>query len=171
MPYSQLKCILGIHHSETFISSGPLGSMNPLSVNLLPSFTERTGKGDTRFSRHFFEWQGKCCILGFPAICWDVMIYRMRRHPKWPFGYESSNMEDRMWCHPQWSTGYDVIQHGRPDMTSDGQIVLRTRFALWFLKNENKKKMSSFKSNGKIHKKENCSYYVVSATKASSVIL
>ena len=39
-------------------------------------------------------------------------------------------------------------------------------------KNINKNhKMSSFKSNENIHKKENGSYYVVSANKASSVTL
>ena len=37
--------------------------------------------------------------------------------------------------------------------------------------NKNKKIMSSFKSNGNIHKKEDGSYYVVSANKASSVTL
>ena len=36
---------------------------------------------------------------------------------------------------------------------------------------ENKKKMSSFKSNENIQKKEDGSYYVVSANKASSVTL
>ena len=35
----------------------------------------------------------------------------------------------------------------------------------------NKKKMSSFKSNENIHKKEDGSYYAVSANKASSVTL
>ena len=34
-----------------------------------------------------------------------------------------------------------------------------------------KKKMGSFKSNENIHKKENGSYFVVSANKASSVTL
>ena len=35
----------------------------------------------------------------------------------------------------------------------------------------NKKKMGSFKSNENIHKKEDASFYVVSANKASSVTL
>ena len=36
---------------------------------------------------------------------------------------------------------------------------------------KSKSKMSSFKSNENIHKKEDGSYYVVSANKASSVTL
>ena len=37
--------------------------------------------------------------------------------------------------------------------------------------NKKKKKMSSFKSNGNIHMKEDGSYYVVSDNKASAVTL
>ena len=39
------------------------------------------------------------------------------------------------------------------------------------VKSESKSNMSSFKSNENIHKKEDGSYYVVSANKASSVTL
>ena len=39
------------------------------------------------------------------------------------------------------------------------------------MKANKNKKMSSFKSNGNIHKKEHGSYYVVSANKALSVTL
>ena len=99
-----------------------------LSISSLPprrlsvqSFTERTGKGDPRFSRHFLEWQGKCWIIDFPAICWDVMVDRMRRHPKWPAGNEvfqrgrpdamSSNMVDRLQGHPRWSSKSHALCH------------------------------------------------------------
>ena len=46
-----------------------------------------------------------------------------------------------------------------------------TKHGPTFLQSNKNKKISSFKSNENIHEKEDGSYYVVSANKASSVTL